>query len=141
MGQSLADEDHEETIMNRRRDMPNANRTFFEQLFPKIQEIKIIVRQVGEQLEARPHIFTKDNWPRNGIECINKRCRGGGYDLNHSVQYMAENNIAHQKIQGGILCPGRTVIGSTGKRGPSCPQRLECEVQVIFREDSPPQAG
>jgi len=122
--------------------MPDAGGTFFEQLFPKIKEIKTIARQVGEQREAKSNIFTKDNWPHNGIKCINRRCQGGGYDLNHSVQYMVENNMTHQKIQDGILCPGRTVIGTTGKGGPSsCRQRLECEIYIIFREDSPPQAG
>lgn len=121
--------------------MPDASGTFFEQLFPKIKEIKTIVRQVGEQPEANSHIFTKHNWPHNGIKCINRRCQGGGYDLNHSVQNMVENNITHQNIQDGILCPGRTIIGTTGRRGPSCPQRLECEIYITFREDSPPQAG
>ena len=116
--------------------MPDAARTFFEQLFPKIQEIKTTVRQVGEQPEAKSHIFTKDNWPHNGIKCINKRCRGGGYDLNHLVQDMVEHNITHQKIQDGILCPGRTLTGNTGRRGPNCPQRLECEISIVFREDS-----
>jgi hypothetical protein len=121
--------------------MPDAARSFFEQLFPKVKEIKTTVRQVGEQPEPKSHIFTKDNWPHSGIKCINKRCRGGGYDLNHIVQDMVENNITHQNIRDGILCPGRTVMGNTGRRGPSCPQRLECEIHILFREDSPPQAG
>ena len=121
--------------------MPDAGGTSFEQLFPKIKEIRTVVRQVGEQPEARAHVFTKENWPHHGIKCINRRCTGGGYDLSQSVQSMVEKNMTHQKFEGGIPCPGRAVIGQMGRKGRSCPQRLECEIHITFREDSPPQAA
>jgi hypothetical protein len=77
----------------------------FKEMYPQIAELdlKIESKDLTGKLMNSDHFFTDDPVPSR-VDCGNRQCRGGGYNLNEILGPLISAKV--QEKQGFLVCRG-----------------------------------
>jgi len=107
----------------------------FDKAFPEIEDVKIEVTESGEgttQLNCE-HIYRKQTFPGEYINCHNPLCYNGGFSIGEIIRNMTESKQAELVIH--KICQGYEGSPKGRRRYGRCQNSFDIKVTIEYKEE------
>ncbi|MDK2907184.1 MAG: hypothetical protein PWP02_960 [Thermosipho sp. (in: thermotogales)] len=106
----------------------------FEEAFPEIENLKIIVEESGKGIKScnKKHIYTKHNFPGEYINCSNPYCYNGGFSIGAILRDMTRKKLT--EFETLKLCQGYEASPKGKKTYRNCLNQFKIKVYISYKK-------
>ena len=114
-----------------------AKKSPFEEVFPEIENLKVEVIESGEGVSewSRKHVYLKEHFPGEYINCSNSLCYNGGFSVGSFLRDMVRNK--QTDLDGSKLCQGNEGSPKGRRIYRKCLNSFKIHIEIKYRRGGP----